>query len=118
MLATLQQNIPMLLASFERITLLYVVVYGAGNVRVATDPQRLSATVGGQLQDGLPQAAADGVRQYYWEGDLYAIADANTAIVWEAPQYQYNIKRGSRGRSPIEDVTMEGEIEGNLSTYR
>jgi hypothetical protein len=117
MLAALSQNIPMLLAHYDRITTLYIKIYSAGNLRIGHDAEQLRSTVGLPTQDGIAQAVADGFKQYFWEGDLVVISDVAGQIAWEAPSYSFTINRKTIG-VPNEDVCLEGETEGNLSTYR
>lgn len=113
----LSVNIPSLLGSYERVTTVYIKQYGAGNLRIATRQEDLLTTVGQTWQEGIAQATVDGWKQYFWEGDLWVISDAAGIVAWLDPSYQYNVRRGSKQRSPIEDVIIEGDIEGDLSTY-
>lgn len=94
MIANLQANVPMFLVHFNGYGLLYIKQYGAGNLRLAPERERLlNTTAPLPIQDGIVQVTADGWKQYFWEGDLYVISDVAGALVWEAPGYSFTLDR-------------------------
>jgi hypothetical protein len=115
---TLQTNVPMLVAHFDRVTTLYLKQYGPGNLRLGSDRDSLLSTIlPNPLQDGIVQVTADGWKSYFWEGDLWLISDAPGNFSYSAPSYQFSINRGKFAGSPNADVVQESELEGDLSTY-
>jgi hypothetical protein len=116
MVAVLPANQFMYLGHFDQMTLIYIKQYGAGNLRLAADGNRLLTTVGLTLQDGIAQATADGWKQYYWQGDLFVISDAAGPIAWEVAGYVFNLERGKHRGFPGGE-RIESELEGDLSTY-
>lgn len=101
MIATLQLNVPMFLMRFSGYGLLYIKQYGPGNLRLKGSREELLASINPlPLQDGIVQVTADGFKQYFWSGDLWAISDAPGSIVFEAPGYSFYIDRGLVGRDP------------------
>jgi hypothetical protein len=115
MISQLQTNLPVLIASFERLTTVYVKQYGPGNLRICSNREDLTNTVGATVQDGIAQATANGWQQYFWEGDLWLISDQAGAVVIILPSYQFYIDRGLHGSSPNVGVATPGA--NNLSTY-
>jgi hypothetical protein len=121
MIPNLQANVPMLIASFDAVVTLYVRQYGAGNLRLGFNKEDLIQGVNlapGQIVDGIPQAAADGVKQYFWSGDLWAITDVTGPAMFIAPGIGYYLDRSRGRRTQPSDVDIESEQRGNLSTYR
>jgi hypothetical protein len=116
MQANLAANIVMYLGHFDQMTLLYIKQYGAGNLRLASSGERLQATIGLPTQDGVTQATVDGFKQWYWQGDLFAISDAAGPIVWEIAGYAFTLERGKHRGFPGGE-RIESEAEGDLSTY-
>jgi len=119
MILQLAAGIPMLVAHFDGVVTIYVRQYGAGNLRLTND--RESALNGvnlapGQIVDGIPQAAAAGVQQYFWSGDLWLITDVTGPVMIQAPAYTAYIDRLKQRQRPS-DFDLESETEGNLSTY-
>jgi hypothetical protein len=119
MIVPLQANLPVLISHFDGVVTIYVRQYGAGNLRITND--RESALNGtslapGQIVDGIPQAAAQGVQQYFWSGDLWLISDVSGPVMVQAPAYTSYVQRLKGAASPA-DFTLPSEREGNLSTY-
>lgn len=120
MILNLQTNIPALVGHYDGVVTIYVKVYGAGNLRIGNDRESLlqgTNLAPGQIVDGIPQAAAGGIQQYFWSGDLWMIIDAAGPVMVQAPAYTSYVNR-IRGKSaPPSDFNLPSEIEGNLSTY-
>jgi hypothetical protein len=114
-------NKAQLVASFKNIVTIYVRQYGAGNLRIGPIKEDLENTAPtvvapGQVQDGIPQAAAGGVQQYFWSGDLWAISDVAGPAMFIFPSYVTYIDRQQNPINPSNaHVSQEG---GNLSTYQ
>lgn len=120
MILNLQTNIPALVAHFDGVVTIYVRQYGAGNLRLANDRESLlqgTALAPGQIVDGIPLAAAAGIQQFFWSGDLWMITDAAGQVMVQAPAYTSYVNRIRGGSIPPADFTLPSEIEGNLSTY-
>lgn len=64
---------PKLIGSYRGWVSLKVNVLGNSNIWLARDKETLIQPLA-QQQGGLPIAAADGVKEYWWIGDLWAIA--------------------------------------------
>jgi hypothetical protein len=121
MITPLQANIPVLIHHFDSVVTLYVRQYGAGNLRIGFNKEDLINGVNlapGQIVDGIPQAAADGVKQYFWSGDLWEISDVTGPVMNSAPGMSFYIDRSRGRRTAPSDVINESEEIGNLSTYR
>jgi hypothetical protein len=121
MIFNLQANVPMLIGHYDGVVSVYVRQYGAGNLRLGSNFDALLNTspinqAPGQVVDGIPQAAADGVKQYFWSGDLFVISDVAGPVMIIAPAYQFLVDRNQGTRQPPADITIELE-GGNLSTY-
>ena len=119
MILQLQQNIPLLIGHYDGVITIYVRQYGAGNLRLGTDRESLLNGVNlapGQIVDGIPQAAAAGIQQYFWSGDLWLISDAAGPVMLIAPAYTAYINRIRTTGLPS-DFNLPSETEGNLSTY-
>lgn len=96
MIANLQPNVPMFIQHFNGYGLIYIKIFGAGNLRLKGSREELLATVSPlPVQDGISQATADGFKQYFWKNDLWVISDAPGSIVWEAPGYTFYLDRGA-----------------------
>lgn len=121
MITQLQANIPMMFGHYDGVITVYVRQYGAGNLRLAMTKEDLLYGINlapGQVVDGIPQAAGDGIKQYFWSGDLWIISDAAGPVMVLAPSYTAYIDRlKATGRLPS-DFTLPSEIEGDLSTYQ
>ncbi|SRR6266481_2022029 len=120
MILQLAQNIPMgPIIHIDGVVTIYVRQYGAGNLRLGMNREDLIQGVNlapGQVVDGIPQAAAQGIQQYFWSGDLWLISDAAGAVMVLAPAYSAYINRLKGGGLPA-DFTLPSEAIGNLSTY-
>lgn len=121
MIFSLQANVPMVIGHYDGVVSIYIRQYGAGNLRLSTDDKSLLNTspinqAPGQVADGIPQAAADAVKQYFWSGDLWLISDVAGAVMVIAPAYQLFLDRTQGTRRNPADVEIELE-GGNLSTY-
>ena len=116
----LQANLPVLINSFKRVVTIYVRQYGAGNLRLSFNKEDLLNTAPnvspGNVVDGIPQAAAAGIQQYFWSGDLWVISDVAGPAMILAPAQRFYIDRGIRNSSPAD---VDNAIPGDdLSTYR
>lgn len=122
MILQLQANQPQLVLSVDGVVSVYVRQYGAGNLRLGMNKEDLINTspvnqAPGQVVDGIPQAAADAIKQYFWSGDLWLISDAPGPIMILAPAYSLYIDR-SQGNTRINPSDASAPQEGgNLSTY-
>lgn len=120
MILTLAANIPMgPIINVDGVVTIYVRQYGAGNLRLGMNREDLIQGVNlapGAVVDGIPQAAVDGIKQYFWSGDLWLISDVAGAVMVLAPAYSAYINR-VQSKSQPSDFTLPSEIEGNLSTY-
>lgn len=121
MIFNLQANVPLLIGSYNGVVSIYVKQYGPGNLRLSSDRESLVTGAGtnapGQIVDGIPQATAQGVVQYFWSGDLWVISDQNGPAMIQAPAYQAYVARIG-GKSLPSDFQMPSEEDGNLSTYK
>ena len=121
MIEQLQANVPMLIGSFDGVVTVYVRQYGAGNLRLGVNKEDLLQGVAlapGQVVDGIPQAAADGVKQYFWSGDLWLISDAAGPVMVLAPAQAFYIDRSNGTQTKPADVSLPSETIGDLSTYQ
>lgn len=120
MILQLQANLPTgPVIHVDGVITIYVRQYGAGNLRLGMNREDLIQGVSlapGQIVDGIPQAAAQGIVQYFWSGDLWLITDAAGPVMVLAPAYQAYINR-LKGRGMPADFVLPSENEGNLSTY-
>jgi hypothetical protein len=119
MILTLQVNQPMLVGTFDHVVTIYVRQYGAGNLRlgmIREDLQNQLGTAPGSVVDGIPQAAADGIKQYFWSGDLWLISDVAGPVMVLAPLQSFYIDRTLLTTKPANNAAAYSEI-GNLSTY-
>lgn len=121
MILTLQANIPSgPIVHFDGVITIYVRQYGAGNLRLGMNREDLIQGVSlapGAIVDGIPQAAADGIKQYFWSGDLWLISDAAGPVMILAPAYQAYVNRLKRSVGLPSDFNLPSESDGNLSTY-
>ena len=121
MILNLQANIPSLIQSFDGVVTIYVRQYGAGNLRLGMNKEDLintnpTVTPPGGIVDGIPQAAANGVQQYFWSGDLWLISDVSGQVMVLIPAMTTYINRKLGTQKPADrSVSQEG---GNLSTYQ
>jgi hypothetical protein len=120
MILTLAANQPMgPIINVDGVVTIYVRQYGAGNLRLGMNREDLIQGINlapGAVVDGIPQAAADGVKQYFWSGDLWLISDVAGAVMVLAPSFSAYINRVRSKQLPA-DFVLPSEIEGNLSTY-
>lgn len=121
MIIPLAANLPVNVGSYNGVVTINVRQFGAGNLRLGTDRESLLQNIGanaapGAILDGIPQAAADGVKQYFWSGDLWLISDVAGPVMLLAPAQNFFLDRSVGVRKPA-DVVQPSEIEGNLSTY-
>lgn len=112
----------MLIGHYDGVVSVYARQYGAGNLRLGTDDKTLLNTspvnqAPGQTVDGIPQAAADGVKQYFWSGDLWLISDVAGPAMVLAPAFAFFIDRSNGIRRAPADVQNAVEIADDLSTY-
>jgi hypothetical protein len=120
MILTLQQNVPMgPIVHFDGVITIYVRQYGTGNLRLGMNREDLVQGINlapGAIVDGIPQAAANGIQQYFWSGDLWLISDQSGPVMVIAPAYSLQIDRlqGKRGL-PADDYIPD---DGGLATYR
>ena len=120
MIIQLQANTPMLVGSYGGVVTVYIRQYGAGNLRYSTAKEDLLNGVNlapGQIVDGIPQAAADGIQQRFWSGDLWIISDAAGPAMVIAPAYAAYVDRLKSTALPS-GFQQESETEGDLSTYQ
>jgi len=120
MIQNLVANLPVLFGHYDGVVTIYVRQYGAGNLRLGHDRESLlqgTSLSPGQIVDGIPQAAAAGIVQYFWSGDLWLITDASGPVMVEAPGYQFLIDRSQGVHRNPADAVNPTEVEGNLSTY-
>ena len=120
MILQLQQNIANLVGHFDGVITIYVRQYGAGNLRLGMqreDLQNTSTLAPGQVVDGIPQAAADGIKQYFWSGDLWMISDVDGPVVLIAPAQTFYIDRNAGQRTQPANVANFNP-EAELSTYQ
>jgi hypothetical protein len=120
MIFQLPANQPQLISHFDGVITIYVRQYGAGNLRLGMDREDLIQGVNlapGAIVDGIPQAAADGIKQYFWSGDLWVISDVAGPVMILAPAYQAYINRLKQQGALPSDFVLPSEAEGNLSTY-
>lgn len=93
MLKPLVQNAAVLVASFgDQVTTVYVRVLGPGNVRLGSVKEKLehSDFSDAAINDGMPQTQADGEKERFIAGDLYAITDTpGTFLLAWAPAFEY-----------------------------
>lgn len=118
----LQANLPTLVGHYDGVITIYVRQYGAGNLRLGMTREDLINTnpavlAPGQVVDGIPQAAADGIKQYFWSGDLWMISDVAGAVVLIAPAQTFYIDR-SNGIKKIPADNVNFNPEADLSTYQ
>jgi len=120
MILNLATNIPSgPIVHVDGVVTIYIRQYGAGNLRIGMNREDLIAGVNlapGQIVDGIPQAAADGIKQYFWSGDLWLISDVAGPVMVLAPAYSAYINRLKGAGAPA-DFTLPSEVQGNLSTY-
>lgn len=119
MILQLQANTPKLVAHFDGVVTIYVRQYGAGNLRLGFNQEDLrnSANLApGQLVDGIPQAAANGVQQYFWSGDLWIISDQNDPVMILAPAQGFYLDRSNGSRKPAADIKTDF-ANNDLTTY-
>lgn len=120
MIFNLVANIPALIGHYDGVVAINVKQIGAGNLRLGTDRESLlqgTSLAPGQVVDGITQAAADGVKTWFWSGDLYLISDVTGPCMVLAPAYAQYVDR-LRGNTGIpSDRPIISEEEGNLSTY-
>jgi hypothetical protein len=120
MILQLATNIPSgPIVHVDGVVTIYVRQYGAGNLRLGMNREDLIQGVNlapGQIVDGIPQAAADGIKQYFWSGDLWLISDVTGPVMVLAPAYQAYINRLKVKGLPS-DFVLPSEVDGNLSTY-
>lgn len=114
------QNIPKLAGSYDGVKTIYVRQYGAGNLRLAATREELIAGVNlppGGAVDGIPQAAAQGVVQYFWSGDLYLISDnpGDNVMVY-CPAQAFSVDRSGGIQQSPSDISNSAS-ENDLSTY-
>lgn len=122
MILPLQANTPVLAGHYDGVVTINVKQYGAGNLRMGTDRESLLQNIGanaapGSILDGITQAAADGVKFYFWSGDLWLITDVAGPVMLLAPAYASFVDRLKAMRNIPADFTLPSESEGNLSTY-
>lgn len=122
MIYQLAANVPKLIGYYDRVVTIYVRQYGAGNLRLAMNQEDLRNSVNanlppGAVVDGIPQAAANGVQQYFWSGDLWIISDQNDPVMIIAPAQQFFIDRSQGVRGQPSDVTVALSPDADLSTY-
>jgi len=121
MILTLAANIPMgPIIHVDGVVTIYVRQYGAGNLRLGMNREDLIQGVNlapGQIVDGIPQAAAAGIQQYFWSGDLWLISDVAGAVMLLVPAYSAYINRLKGSTGTPADFTQPSEVVGNLSTY-
>lgn len=121
MIAQIQANLPMFIQHYSGVVTIYIRQYGAGNLRLGMNREDLLntnplVTPPGGIVDGIPQAAADGVKQYFWSGDLWLITDVAGPVMIQAPAMQTYIDRKLGPQLPSDrSVSQEG---GNLSSYQ
>jgi hypothetical protein len=120
MILQLAANIPMgPVIHIDGVVTIYVRQYGAGNLRLAFNREDLIQGINlapGQIVDGIPQAAAQGIQQYFWSGDLWLISDVSGPVMILAPAYSAYVNRLKGGGMPA-DFVLPSEVDGNLSTY-
>lgn len=121
MIIPLSVNLPVNVGYYKGVVAINVKQYGAGNLRLGTDRESLLQNVGanaapGAIVDGIPQAAADGVKTYFWSGDLWLISDVAGSVMLLAPAYASFLDRLKTTNQPA-NFTLPSEVEGNLSTY-
>jgi hypothetical protein len=120
MILQLQTNIPSgPVIHVDGVVTIYVRQYGAGNLRLGMNREDLIQGVNlapGQIVDGIPQTAAQGIVQYFWSGDLWMISDVQGPVMVLAPAYQAYINRLKNQGMPA-DFVLPSEVDGNLSTY-
>jgi len=105
---------------FRGVITIYVRQYGAGNLRLGMTREDLIQGINlapGGIVDGIPQAAAQGIVQYFWSGSLWLISDTAGPVMVLAPAYTAYIDRLKAGQQPS-DFLSPSEDEGDLSTYR
>lgn len=122
MIQQLQANQPQLILSVNGVVSIYVRQYGAGNLRMGMNREDLNNSnpvnlAPGGVVDGIPQAAADGVKQYFWSGDLWIISDQAGAVMILAPAYTLYLDRSNGVKTNPSDANVSDE-GGNLSTYQ
>jgi hypothetical protein len=121
MILQLQANLPALITHFSGVVTIYVRQYGAGNLRLGMNKEDLintnpTVTPPGGIVDGIPQAAANGVQQYFWSGDLWVITDVAGPVMILAPAMTTYLDRKTGPQNPSDrSVSQRG---GNLSTYQ
>jgi hypothetical protein len=116
---TLQANQPMLIGHYDGVVAINVKQYGAGNLRLGINREDLIAGVNlapGAIVDGIPMAAADGVKTWFWSGDLWVITDVTGPIMILAPAFSAYINR-LKGAGQPADFVLPSEVDGSLSTY-
>lgn len=104
----------------DGVVTIYVRQYGAGNLRLGMNREDLVQGISlapGGIVDGIPQAAADQIKQYFWSGDLWLISDVSGPVMVLAPAYQAYVNRLKRQGALPSDFVLPSEGEGNLSTY-
>lgn len=120
MILTLPANVPMgPIINVDGVVTIYVRQYGAGNLRLGMTREDLIQGISpapGAVVDGIPQAAADGIKQYFWSGDLWLISDVTGAVMVLAPSFTAYINR-VRNKALPADFVLPSELEGDLSTY-
>lgn len=119
----LQINIPKLVGHYDRVVTIYVRQYGAGNLRLGMNREDLQNSVAanlapGQVVDGIPQAAAAGLVQYFWSGDLWIISDQADAVMVLAPAQSFYLDRNAGIRTAPADAAVADDEGGDLSTYQ
>lgn len=116
----LQANLPVLLGSFRGVVTVYIRNYGGGNLRLGVNKEDLinsNPTIAppGAIVDGIPQAAAAGIQQYFWSGDLWAISDVAGPIMALIPAQSFYLERDLSRTNPANvDNTNPAD---DLSTY-
>jgi hypothetical protein len=120
MILQLAANIPMgPIIHVDGVVTIYVRQYGAGNLRIGMNREDLIQGVSlapGQIVDGIPQAAAQGIQQYFWSGDLWLISDVTGPVMILVPAYSAYVNR-LKGAGLPADFTQPSEVVGNLSSY-
>lgn len=123
MIQQLQANQPQMVLSVDGVVSIYIRQYGAGNLRMGMNREDLNNSnpvnlAPGAVVDGIPQAAADGVKQYFWSGDLWLISDAAGPVMILAPAYTLYLDRSNGVKTNPSDANVALDEGGNLSTYQ
>lgn len=120
MIFNLVANIPQLVGHYDGVVAINVKQVSAGNLRLGTDRESLlqgTSLAPGQIVDGITQAAADGVKTWFWSGDLWLISDVTGPAMVLAPAYQTYVNRLSGAPRIPSEIPIQSEEDGNLSTY-